>query len=693
MPLASDIYTETTRTTTGPYAGDYLFSTLTDWSGGAAPNSSTTAVTLNLLSGSTIAVDDAAVMGTLTYNNGGSPSTLLIGGSLTATTLATLAANVTTTVAAGGSLDFTGATTEFGLTNTVNVSGTLTASALSFATQTGTASNITVNSGGTLTAASLDLSGVAGTTIQAGGSLVETGILTLNGDTLSIAGTANIGTLELKSGSLAITGQTKIAYSGTDIFAINKGGSLEITGAINSLTANDGPSTFNIDGGTVKLDATVSLANALAATFNFGSSVTYGGGSFWLGNAAITGTGTASTFGYAITGVMAGDSFEVGTQKYTSASYAGHVLTLTGPGQTLTLGNVTGTALTSASFSLSTAADGGTTVTVSCFLAGTRIETRRGEIAIEALAEGDEVVTLEAGMRGSSRVRWLGHSVIDAAVGGEQAAPIRIRAHAFAPDQPRRDLLVTPEHCILVEGGLIPARMLVNGASILREPGLGRYEVHHVECERHVILFADGLTTESYLDTGTSGNFGTQDRAAADWTADAAAPLTTARAIVEPIWRRLCERAGAASPVRAVDHADDPDLRLRLQDGSVVRARNRRGPRHFFVLPAGTASTTLLSRSGVPAEIEGPFVDDRRQLGVQVTRALLWTGLATQSLPLADGRRRGWHASETAATARWTDGQAELGLPAILQRPAILEIELAGIAFYAPHHHASRPAA
>ena len=661
----------------GIYQNDYLFSNLSNWSGGALPATGT-AVTLNMALNSTIAVDNVVTFGALTFNNSSLAATLLVGGSLTAASIGSTAGSITTKILSGGTLNFTNATA-FGASSKVIVGGALNGTSLGFY-QGSAQSTLTVGAGGVVTATSLDLTGVLATTVSAGGSL--TSAVTLAAGTLDIAGNATISTLTMKAGTFTVEGTASIGGTGTGTFTINQGGSLSMTSVPNLVIANNGSGkgeVFNINGGKLTVAGNADNTGLLAgSSFNFGP-VSNGPGSFSVTNYS------ATTFGYAITGLVAGDSFEIGTLRYTLASYnsSNHALTLSGAGQTLTLTSVLGTNLSSGSFTLSTATNGGTILNVSCFLSGTRIETTRGEVEIEALAEGDEVVTLEDDQRRTSRVCWLGSTVIEA--GGTHAAPIRIRAHAFAPGEPTRDLLVTPEHCILVDGGLIPARMLVNGVSILTEQGLESYTVHHVQCERHVILFAGGLTTESYLDTGTSGNFGTGDRVAADWSADAAAPLTTSRAIVEPIWRRLLERAGAEMPMRQDTGTDDPDLRLRLQDGSVLRARTRRGKRHFFVLPAGTGATMLLSRFAVPAEIEGPFVDDRRRLGVQVSRVLLWNGLASEILPLADGRRPGWHASEAGTAACWTDGQADLALPPI-DRNAVLEIELAGIPSYPPRH-------
>jgi hypothetical protein len=72
---------------------------------------------------------------------------------------------------------------------------------------------------------------------------------------------------------------------------------------------------------------------------------------------------------------------------------------------------------------------------------------------------------------------------------------------------PHRDLLVMPEHCILVQGRLIPARMLVKGRSILIDRDVVSYQYFHAELETHGILLAEGLTAESYLDTGNRAIF------------------------------------------------------------------------------------------------------------------------------------------------------------------------------------------
>ncbi len=280
------------------------------------------------------------------------------------------------------------------------------------------------------------------------------------------------------------------------------------------------------------------------------------------------------------------------------------------------------------------------------------------------------MVAIEDGRRTLRAVRWHGSRTVDLAqMGADDApegAPVRIRAEAFA-NGATRDLLITPEHCVLVDGRLVPARMLVNGSSIVRETGLHRFTVHHIECDRHAILLSDGLPTESYLDTGNRGSFGTAgDDATAipsRW-ADAAAPLDTGRSFVEPIWRRLAVSAsliGRPVATATVPTTADPAQRVRLDDGSLLAAVRRSRGRHVFLLPPGLRRIAIVSRVFMPARIEGSFVDDRRRVGVALRDTRLWTELHTRTLSVAEAAR-GWHAAEPGTCSVWTDGTGLLDL-------------------------------
>jgi hypothetical protein len=140
-----------------------------------------------------------------------------------------------------------------------------------------------------------------------------------------------------------------------------------------------------------------------------------------------------------------------------------------------------------------------------CFAAGTRIATETGAVAVEHLREGDRVRTHFAG---TAVVRWIGHRRVDCARHPDPASvqPLRVRAHAFGPGLPSRDLLISRDHALFVDGHLIPARYLEDGDAIARVP-LSAVTYFHVELDRHDVLFAEGLPAESYLETGQRSAF------------------------------------------------------------------------------------------------------------------------------------------------------------------------------------------
>ncbi|MET7244972.1 Hint domain-containing protein [Methylobacterium sp. EM32] len=142
-----------------------------------------------------------------------------------------------------------------------------------------------------------------------------------------------------------------------------------------------------------------------------------------------------------------------------------------------------------------------------CFVTGSRLRTLRGEIAVEDLRVGDRAVTASGALR---PVVWIGHRAMAGAGTAlpPHQQPVRIRAGAFGPGLPARDLSLSPGHPVLVganadgKGGhLVPIMCLINGTSIAREP-VASVTYWHVELDAHDILLAEGLPAESYLDWG-----------------------------------------------------------------------------------------------------------------------------------------------------------------------------------------------
>ncbi|MBS0643206.1 MAG: Hint domain-containing protein, partial [Proteobacteria bacterium] len=134
-----------------------------------------------------------------------------------------------------------------------------------------------------------------------------------------------------------------------------------------------------------------------------------------------------------------------------------------------------------------------------CFMAGTLIKTPQGDVPIEMLRPGDSVVTADGA---TAPIRWLGRQTISTVFSDPlRVLPIRIRAGALEDRVPTRDLLVSPDHALLVDGILVQASALVNGLSIVREPDVPEVFVYyHVELTDHSLLLAEGAAAETFID-------------------------------------------------------------------------------------------------------------------------------------------------------------------------------------------------
>jgi Hint domain len=142
----------------------------------------------------------------------------------------------------------------------------------------------------------------------------------------------------------------------------------------------------------------------------------------------------------------------------------------------------------------------------SCFRSGTRILTTRGEVVVEELAPGDRAVSPEGV---DFAVKWVGwrHLDISRSVERQTLLPVRIQRDAIAQGVPRRDLFISPGHGIYLDGMLIPAAALVNGATITQSQDIEEITYYHVELEAHGILLAEGAPVESYIDDGNRAFF------------------------------------------------------------------------------------------------------------------------------------------------------------------------------------------
>jgi hypothetical protein len=149
-----------------------------------------------------------------------------------------------------------------------------------------------------------------------------------------------------------------------------------------------------------------------------------------------------------------------------------------------------------------------------CYCRGTLIMTARGEMRVEELKAGDEVMTRSGVAR---PIRWIGRRsyaghLLD---GRKDLLPVCIKAGALAADVPQRDLWISPHHAMYFDsayfddddgtnacgdGVLIEAKDLVNGASIVQADHVDKIEYYHIELETHDVIFAEGALSESFID-------------------------------------------------------------------------------------------------------------------------------------------------------------------------------------------------
>lgn len=145
---------------------------------------------------------------------------------------------------------------------------------------------------------------------------------------------------------------------------------------------------------------------------------------------------------------------------------------------------------------------------VICFTPGTRLQTEAGEVAIEDLSPGERLLTRD---NGTQEVLWTGHRRMSGArlFALPAQRPIRIRRGAFGLDRPDGELLVSPEHRVLLKGPaaadlwgepevLVRAADLVNDRAVTVDNSLRETWYIHLMLPRHEVIWANGLPVETF---------------------------------------------------------------------------------------------------------------------------------------------------------------------------------------------------
>lgn len=145
---------------------------------------------------------------------------------------------------------------------------------------------------------------------------------------------------------------------------------------------------------------------------------------------------------------------------------------------------------------------------VICFTKGTKILTPDGPRLVEDLGEGDKLQTKD---NGAQDILWVGRRRMTGARlhAMPHLRPVRIKTGALCEGEPDEDLLVSPDHRLLVKGAaasmlfntpevLVAAKDLVNDHNVLIEHGLREVTYFHMMLDRHQVVWANGVETESF---------------------------------------------------------------------------------------------------------------------------------------------------------------------------------------------------
>ena len=332
-------------------------------------------------------------------------------------------------------------------------------------------------------------------------------------------------------------------------------------------------------------------------------------------------------------------------------------------------------------------------ISIVCYAKGTLITTERGQVAVEKLKVGDQVLTVSGQYE---PVKWLGHRRINCKrqANPAQAWPVRVAKDAFGLDLPTRDLILSPGHAVLVDGNLVPIIHLTNGITITQEPW-SKVTYYHVELPSHNAIYAEGLPAETYLDDNNRKFFleansqdavvdldapFSEERSQANWAQYGFAPMVNGGPALEAIRTKLLTRLVQSGYELT---ASQEELSL-LADGQAIPFL--RTPAGVLAwIPAGVSELSIQSNHFVPGHIYANSFDGRR-LGVSVSEVRL----GNKAIALDDAALlTGWHAIESqyemaeqtqgkaAYNWRWTDGNATLKLE---RNACALEITLEGTA-------------
>ncbi|WP_460273807.1 Hint domain-containing protein [Celeribacter sp. ULVN23_4] len=144
---------------------------------------------------------------------------------------------------------------------------------------------------------------------------------------------------------------------------------------------------------------------------------------------------------------------------------------------------------------------------VPCFTPGTLIATPRGEMLVEELKVGDRVITRDNGIQ---QIRWIGRKTLSAAdlKARPELNPVLIRQGALGAGLPERDMLVSPNHRMLIVNERTSLlfeehEVLAAAKHLTKMDGVDKVEASrltyiHIMFDRHEVVLSDGTWSESF---------------------------------------------------------------------------------------------------------------------------------------------------------------------------------------------------
>lgn len=141
-----------------------------------------------------------------------------------------------------------------------------------------------------------------------------------------------------------------------------------------------------------------------------------------------------------------------------------------------------------------------------CFTPGAMITTQRGEVAVQHLQVGDRVITRDNGIQ---PVRWVGKTqmFLQDFQAEPHLLPVLVRQGSLGKGLPERDLMVSPNHRLLVANERTSLRFsereVLVAAKHLSVPGVHTVQSSgttyiHFMCDRHEVVLVNGIWTESF---------------------------------------------------------------------------------------------------------------------------------------------------------------------------------------------------